>query len=253
MQFQGKGSGVDAMTGMETGAQAGRRDGRSLVEMRAISVTQGVLHRADGSARVDIGGTQVLVAVYGPMECVVSRQLAERADVQVVYRRSVNAALHSTTVSEGIDAVATRDLREIVMECVLTALHPRKAISVTVHVLCDDGSVTAAAINACTLALLDAGVSMKCAPTAACVSIHNGAIVVDPSRAEELEAQSILTFTFNGASGVHKGYIGVVTEGDCGGEDLFAAATDTAHQLAARTLAFLKLSIGKKRSQPRVW
>ncbi len=39
-----------------------------------------------------------------------------------------------------------------------TYLYPRSTISITLHVLAQDGSMLAACINACTLALIDAGI-----------------------------------------------------------------------------------------------
>jgi exosome complex component RRP46 len=42
-----------------------------------------------------------------------------------------------------------------------SSLHPRTAIHIEVQVIRDDGSMLAAAINATTLALMDAGVSMN--------------------------------------------------------------------------------------------
>ena len=44
-----------------------RRDGRRRDQLRALECEQGLLHRADGSARVNQGETSVIVAVYGPI------------------------------------------------------------------------------------------------------------------------------------------------------------------------------------------
>lgn len=243
--FTGTGSGVDALSG-QTSARAGRRDGREAVELRALKVTQGVLARADGSARVHVGGTDVVVAVYGPMECGVGRQVAERADVHVAYG---GGAVERE--AEGV--LAKRELRGIVMEAVLTALNPRKAIAVAVQVLADCGGLQAAAINAAVLALMDAGLPMSAVPTAACVSVHNGAIVVDPVSIEEAEGDAVLTFTYDTALEQSAGFLAVSTYGDCGGEDVFAAAASTARELAFKTRAFLRLSMESRAQQRLAW
>jgi exosome complex component RRP41 len=43
----------------------------------------------------------------------------------------------------------------------LTHLHPHSLITLTLHVLSTDGSLLATCLNACTLALVDAGIPMK--------------------------------------------------------------------------------------------
>lgn len=52
-------------------------------------------------------------------------------------------------------------LQRTFSEAILTQLHPRSEILITLHILSQDGSVLAACVNACTLALVDAGVPMS--------------------------------------------------------------------------------------------
>lgn len=52
-------------------------------------------------------------------------------------------------------------LQRTFSEAILTQLHPRSEILITFHILSQDGSVLATCINACTLALIDAGVPMN--------------------------------------------------------------------------------------------
>lgn len=52
-------------------------------------------------------------------------------------------------------------LQRTFSEAILTQLHPRSEILITLHILSQDGSVLAACVNACTLALIDAGVPMS--------------------------------------------------------------------------------------------
>jgi exosome complex component RRP41 len=51
-------------------------------------------------------------------------------------------------------------LQRTFSEAILTQLHPRSEILITLHILSQDGSVLATCINACTLALIDAGIPM---------------------------------------------------------------------------------------------
>lgn len=251
-KFQGHGDGVDALTPTQTSARAGRRDGRAAGEMRPISVTQGLLSAADGSARVRMGTTDVLVAIYGPMDCPVPRQKAERVEVQAAFKKRDQGSL-GENVNAGMEMVSSTNIRQLVLEIVLATLHPRKAIVVAVQVLADHGGMLAAAINATALALIDSGMSMTAVPTAASVSVHNGVLVVDPVRVEETEAEAVITFTFDTASDTAAGFMSVYTEGDCGGEELFANAMRTCRQLAEKTRAFHKISLEKKASHAYVW
>ena len=251
-----KRSGVDAMAGIETGKSAGRRDGRAPNEMRPLSVSQGVLSQADGSARFKFGGTDVLVGIYGPMECPTVKQKAEELHVQVSYRTRKDLGHRgsdrsSEKVTPG-QAEATKNLQVLVSQIVLTVLHPRKATVVAIQVLADNGSVTAGVINATVMALIDAGVSMREVPTAACVSLSNNSMAVDPVKIEELEADAVITACFNTAV-TEDGFISVHTEGDCAGDVLFTAAVDTCRQLAHKTREVITLCLEKKAEYPFVW
>lgn len=248
--FEAVGTGVDARLG--TGNAAGRRDGRSPNEMRALTLSQGTLLSADGSARIKLGHTDVLVAIYGPMHCPVPRQNAEEVLVHVSFRRR-EAISVADGANAGREALAGREIRNVVRDTVLACLYPRKAVVVAVQVLSDAGAVLAAALNATVMALIDAGVPMQAVPTAACVAVHNGVLFVDPLLVEEMEADALLTFIFDTFNPDHKGFISVYTDGDCNGLALFDAALNTSRDLAAKTTAFLKLSLQQKAQQHLMW
>lgn len=61
-------------------------------------------------------------------------------------------------------------------QSLFTNLYPHSTISLSLHVLSQDGSLLAACLNACTLALIDAGVPMRdyiCACTAGSTSSYS--------------------------------------------------------------------------------
>lgn len=249
--FVGTGSGTDA--GVATGARAGRRDGRAAGALRHLSATQGELSRADGSARVRCGATDVLAAVYGPMDCPIHRQLADRAGVHVSFRAQ-DAGVDAGAGGGGIgDAEAARDIRKAVEEAVLSALYPRKAVAIAVHVLCDDGGVLATAVNATFLALVDAGVAMKSMFTAVCLGVHrSGVLVVDPDGLEQGEAQGTFSFTFSGSPEKQAvDMVGVCTRGDCGGVASFESAASVARDLCTSTRGFMQLAVSGKLGKER--
>lgn len=256
LEFSGVGTGVDAMLG--TPLSAGRRDGRSPSEMRSLSISHGPLVAADGSARVRLGATDVVVAVYGPMGCPVPRQDADQMHVSVAFRRragttSGGAGGKGDSINAGKEAIAGRDLKKVVEEIVMATLHPRKAAVVAVQVLADNGGVIAAAINGTVMALVDAGMPMRAVPSAASVSLYNGAIVVDPVLIEEVEADGVITFVFDTSLADENGFMSVYTDGDCTGDSMFAAALEISRDLALKTMAFLKLSLEQKAAQRLTW
>lgn len=249
--FQGVGSGVDAAPLTETGRRAGRRDGRAQNEMRALSVTTGALPGSDGSARVRLGGTDIVVGIHGPTDGPPPRQDPDALHVMVSYRRR-DAAPTPDAVAAA-ESVCARDVRALVSDVILAALHPRKSLVVAVQVLCDRGAVAVAAVNATALALMDAGIPMRIMPTAASVAVANGALVVDPVAVEEREADAVVTCVFDASQSKEHGFISVITEGDVGGDSLFAAAVETTRQLAVKTRAFISLSLQQKARRRFVW
>lgn len=243
MDFVGVGSGVDASTGMLTGLHAGRRDGRSFTEMRSLSLEQGPLHAADGSASVRVGNSAVLAAVYGPTEAPSNRLDPMRCTVTVTVR-------DGSTENLG----GSESIRDLVQSSMLSALHPRKGVVICVHILSADGGERAAAINATLLALLDAGVPLLNMPISSCVGISNKVVIADPSSAEENEADAVLTLTFSSDDGsLSQDFAAIHSTGDCGGVDEFKRAVSVAHILAEHTLGFIRLSIERKLEQPRAY
>lgn len=58
-------------------------------------------------------------------------------------------------------------MRAAVDAVILSSLHPRTTIQIVVQVVQDDGSLLSTAVNAATLALLDAGIALKSVVVAA--------------------------------------------------------------------------------------
>lgn len=179
------------MEAMDTGSSAAARaDGRDEVQLRALGCELGLLHRADGSAKFSQGHTCVLASVYGPMEVPLRLERADRATLQVVVKPKV-----------GLPGIAERRMEGLILhvmnQVVLTTLHPRSLISITLQTLCDDGSLLSCAINAACLALLDAGVALRtCVAAATCSVAVGGGVALDPLLEEEKTSSSSFTFAF---------------------------------------------------------
>lgn len=249
-RFRGSGSGTDAAGGTDTGRRAGRRDGRSSGAMRELSASHGALSRADGSARLRVGLTDVMAAVYGPMDCPVVKQVADRSDVHISFKRasqpSCRGSSSSADYESSADHVIARDIKELLKSCLLAVLHPRKAVAVSVLVFSDDGGVMAAVINVTLIALLDAGVPMRSVFCASSISVVSETLLVDPNSAEEVEASGTLTVVYSDPYGPQSSVIAVHSRGDCCGGDIFDSAVSCAKELSTRTLAFVQLAIEGK-------
>lgn len=144
-----------------------------------------------GSALLHMGLTTALASVTGPKDCQRrSDELSDRAILTVTFRVAPFAAADRRVVNPNTDRRCLEHARAVekaLEASVLLHLYPRASIDVTVTILADDGGRLCAAINAATLALVDAGIPMKdlvCA-CAAGVSGDDGEVtIVDLNRTE---------------------------------------------------------------------
>jgi exosome complex component RRP46 len=165
-----------------------RADGRRASQLRPIKCDRGVLCRADGSARWTQGGTSILVAVHGPLEAPQSQQNPHQAIVEAILQpRSGDPPGPEEHALEAI-------ICQTAQGAVLASLHPRTIIRLVVQVLEVDGSLLACALNAASVALLDAGIPMKFPFAAAslCLTlVEEGKgeekLLLDPTSVEEEE------------------------------------------------------------------
>ena len=131
-----------------------RPDNRLAAQLRPLSAEPAALERADGSARLAHGGTELLVAVYGPCEAKRSRESIEGAALDVIVKPCA-----------GLPGPAEREVEQLLVQtlthAILTAHHPRTAICIVVQVLAADGSLLAAATHGACLALMHAGVPLR--------------------------------------------------------------------------------------------
>lgn len=140
-----------------------RIDGRKPDEFRPIKMEVGILDRADGSARVELGKTKVIAGVYGPREMhprhdtmpnkAVVRCRYDMMSFSVEERARPGRSRRSTEI--------TKVLSEALESVVYTERFPGMAIDVFVQVYQADASTRVVALNAASLALANAGIPMK--------------------------------------------------------------------------------------------
>lgn len=96
----------------------------------------------------------------------------------------------------GVDGPLEREMEEaicgVLSHAIIRTMYPRTLISVTIQVLCNDGSLLSVAINAAIIALIDAGVALKSLVTSAtCAYVplpsapSTYTLILDPTIEEE--------------------------------------------------------------------
>jgi exosome complex component RRP41 len=184
-------------------ALAGLRvDGRRPEELRSIRHRMGVTPHADGSIYYEQGLNKILVNVHGPQEPVRRPEDQENGTIKV---QLLNAAFSGTDWKRRragdkrtteIETAVQNTLGGVVM----LELYPRSEIVLVVHVLESDGSTLCAIINAASLALMHAGVSMRDIAVACSVGMVQGRLCRDCTQVEQNSGGAYLPVALRGRS-----------------------------------------------------
>ncbi|KAJ5574274.1 uncharacterized protein N7459_008701 [Penicillium hispanicum] len=144
-----------------------RLDGRRWNELRLLQAQISTNPASSGSSYLSMGNTAIMCSVHGPAE---GRRgdaggagggagAVVAVDVNIAGFASVDRKRRAGGSDRQSSRVATV-LQSAFQSHLHTYLYPHSTISIHVSVLSADGSLLAAAINACTLALVDAGIPM---------------------------------------------------------------------------------------------
>jgi len=165
-----------------------RFDGRKFDELREMKAKVGIIKRADGSAMFQIGKTIALCAVYGPRTMYPSH---DQDPEQAVLRCHYSMMAFSGS-GDRVRPGPSRRSKEIsmVMESAISAMvdltqYPNKVIDVFVELLQTDSGTRCAGICAASMALAEAGVSMKDLITSIAVGKVGETVVLDLTKEEE--------------------------------------------------------------------
>eukprot|EP00092_Neocalanus_flemingeri_P008252 GFUD01008898.1.p1 GENE.GFUD01008898.1~~GFUD01008898.1.p1 ORF type:complete len:229 (-),score=60.50 GFUD01008898.1:84-770(-) len=159
--------------------------------LRPMFCSLGVITRGDGSVILCQGDSTVACAVYGPGEVRVTKELIDKAVVEVVFKPRM-----------GMPGVADK-AREVMIQstctaAILTILHPRTSISINLQEMQADGCLVSTCINAACLALIDASVSMKFLVAAVTMVVNkDGSILCDPTQKQMSQSAASLLFVFS--------------------------------------------------------
>lgn len=181
-----------------------RIDGRRPTEVRKIRCSLGALSRADGSAYYEQGNTRVLAAVYGPRE---PRSRADAEHDRAVVKCEFSTAMFASSTyrrtwkGDRKSTAAALVVQKAFEGVVLTGSYPRSQIDIYVQVLQNDGGALVAAINAASLALVNAGVAMSDFVVACSVGFVEDTFVVDAASLESSADRPELTLAMLSHSG----------------------------------------------------
>lgn len=170
-----------------TTSTSSRPEGRPTNALRLLHAEQGLLNRADGSARFSMGRTTVLAAVFGPVQMGIRSEQPEKAVIEV----TISSSEKSSGSAHFLQAQYL--IKGALESVVLTSLHPRTVIRVAIQVIESDGSLISAGINAACFALLDAGVPCTSLITSCTIAVaQNGVMLYDPDNQEEVVSKYFL-------------------------------------------------------------
>ncbi|KAK1785120.1 hypothetical protein P4O66_018534 [Electrophorus voltai] len=179
--------------------------------LREFGSEQNLLSKPDGSATFVQGDTSVCAGVYGPAEVKVSKEIYDRATLEVLIHPKVGV----TSVRERAREQCVRETCEATL---LSTLHPRSSLTLVLQVVHDDGSVSfetktipkmscslfvfvcllSCCLNAACMALLDAGLPMGCLFCGVTCAIDSeGLIIADPTAQQEKESRALMTFAID--------------------------------------------------------
>ncbi|GAM27471.1 hypothetical protein SAMD00019534_106470, partial [Acytostelium subglobosum LB1] len=166
-----------------------RIDGRRSNEIRRLNMRMGVFSRADGSAYYEQGNTKIAVAVYGPREVASNqRALHDRAVVNcdfsvATFSSSSERKIRGKGDKQSFEIAAL--IKQAFESTIQVNLFPRSQIDIYIQVLQSDGGLKAAAINAATLAAVDAGLPMRDFVCACSATYIEGVPLLDLNHMEE--------------------------------------------------------------------
>jgi exosome complex component RRP41 len=167
---------------------AGKRiDGRSLDELRPLTIKAGVLDRANGSAFVEWGENKVMAAVYGPRE-VHPRHMQESTKAVVQCRYNMASFSVDERKRPGLDR-RSQEISKVISEAFESVLfveeYPRTSIGIFIEVLQANAGTRCAGIVAASVALADAGIPMTDLMPAVAVGKISGQLALDLRKEED--------------------------------------------------------------------
>ncbi len=171
-----------------SGKYAKRFDGRAMNETRPITAKAGVIKNADGSAYFKIGDTIAYAAVYGPREVYPKFLQNPKKGILRINYNMMTFSGPGERNRPGPNRRA-KEISLVSQKALLPVLdldkYPNTVIDVFIELPQTDAGSRCAGISAASIALADAGVTMKDMVPAVAVGLVGDTPVVDLSYHEE--------------------------------------------------------------------
>jgi len=165
-----------------------RENGRKLNELRKIEAEVGIIPQATGSARFKIGNTEAIAAVYGPKE-MFPRFMKD--PTKGILRCHYNMMPFSG-LGNRVRPGGNRRSKELsfIMERALSPVidlsqYPNSMVEISVEFPQTDAGSRCAAICAASMAMADAGLSMKDLVSSVAAGMYDDTVILDPDYEED--------------------------------------------------------------------
>uniref|UniRef100_A0A0K0D918 RNase_PH domain-containing protein n=1 Tax=Angiostrongylus cantonensis TaxID=6313 RepID=A0A0K0D918_ANGCA len=194
--------------------------------LRLMRCELGYLRRMDGSCSYSQGRTLVWASCAGPGDVHVARREDEQMYLAVSFRQLSGDCQHhklNNIIRSTLESVL--DLK----------MFPRTGLTVTAHLLQDDGSIGGVALTAVGLSILDNGISIKAPFCGVEVCQVEGRMILDADAKTQAKADANWLFAF-------------IRTADVSDMDAFASALSLARLGAQQIFSFYKEMIERKLS-----
>lgn len=103
--------------------------------LRELKSQLNILSRSDGSVIFSQGQTVVIASMYGPVEAKIQKTIIDKASVEVIFRPKSGLSFVQDRLKESV-------IKSTCESALLTMLHPRTSVILTIQELQDQGSVS---------------------------------------------------------------------------------------------------------------
>ena len=169
-----------------------RCDGRRIDQIRNVSIKVGILKNADGSAYIEFGKNKILAGVFGPRD-VHPKHMADQ-DTGILRCRYHMSPFSVTERKNPAPSRREIEISKVIKEALQPAVilkdFPRTVVDVFIEVLQADGGSRCAALDAASVALIDAGIPMRDIVCACAAGKVADKIVLDVNDEEDKEGQA---------------------------------------------------------------
>jgi exosome complex component RRP41 len=169
-----------------------RCDGRSIDQIRNVSIKVGVLKNADGSAYIEFGKNKILAGVFGPRD-VHPKHMADQDSgiLRCRYHMSpFSVTERKNPAPSRREIEISKVIKEALQPAVILKDFPRTVVDVFIEILQADGGSRCAALDAASVALVDAGIPMRDIVSACAAGKVADKIVLDVNDEEDKEGQA---------------------------------------------------------------